>query len=151
MPIERMLWPGRPVTDEDINAFEAEEGVKLPEDYRAFLKKWNGGRPVPDAFVIPDRRGGSLFDVLFRLGSEKKVSDLREQAHQWHKRLPVSLMPIGADAGGSIIALGVHGEHYGKVYFFDLFDPQETMAGITEIAPTFQAFLDGIHEYKPKG
>jgi hypothetical protein len=63
-----MLWPGNPVTDAELAAFESDQGVLLPEDYRAFLKQWNGGRPVPDGFRIPDSREGSLFDVLFSLG-----------------------------------------------------------------------------------
>ena len=45
---EKMLeytlrYPPTPITDEQIAAFEAKAHLRLPSDFRRFLKKWNGG------------------------------------------------------------------------------------------------------------
>ena len=45
---EKMLeytlrYPPAPITDEQIAAFEAKAHLRLPSDFRRFLKKWNGG------------------------------------------------------------------------------------------------------------
>jgi SMI1 / KNR4 family (SUKH-1) len=45
MPIDKILWPGKPATEEQIAAFEKIEGVILPADYRAFLMTYNGRPP----------------------------------------------------------------------------------------------------------
>ena len=42
--LEYMLrYPPTPITDEQIAAFEAKAHLRLPSDFRRFLKKWNGG------------------------------------------------------------------------------------------------------------
>jgi hypothetical protein len=44
--------PGPSLTDSDIHALERKVGATLPEDYRAFLLRWNGGVPEPGHFPI---------------------------------------------------------------------------------------------------
>jgi cell wall assembly regulator SMI1 len=140
MPIDSVLWPGRPATDEQIADFEKIEGVALPEDYRAFLKTHNGGRPVPDSFPI-GTDNGSLLDTFFELGAgEGETRDLQTKCDRYARRIPPTMMPIGCDAGGNIILLGVHGEPRGRVYFLDQMNPRP----IFEIAPSFEAFLNSF-------
>ncbi len=50
--IKRMEDTGRPLTERDLADLESELGFKLPQAYRAFLMKYNGGRPEPEAFPI---------------------------------------------------------------------------------------------------
>jgi hypothetical protein len=47
------------------------------------------------------------------------------------------MIPIGCDAGGNIVLLGVRGKPRGRVYFLDHMNPRP----IFEIAPSFEAFL----------
>ena len=57
---EKMLeytlrYPPTPITDEQIAAFEAKAHLRLPSDFRRFLKKWNGGDfACQDEFRIYD-------------------------------------------------------------------------------------------------
>ena len=37
------------VSDSDLQKLEADLGAELPSDYRAFLKKHNGGVPKPES------------------------------------------------------------------------------------------------------
>jgi hypothetical protein len=52
----------------------------------------------------------------------------------------MTMRPIGCDAGGNIILLGVHGDTWGRIYFLDRMNPRP----IFEIAPSFAAFLDSF-------
>ena len=38
-----LRFPPTPITDEQIAAFEAKAHLRLPSDFKRFLKKWNGG------------------------------------------------------------------------------------------------------------
>jgi hypothetical protein len=140
MPIDKILWPGKPATEEQIAAFEKIEGVTLPAGYREFLKTYNGGRPIPDAFPygVDD---GSLLNTFFELGEgEDETNDLQTMCRRYRGRIPHTMMPIANDAGNNKILLGVHGEHYGRVYFLDQMNPRP----IFEIAPSFEAFIDSF-------
>jgi SMI1-KNR4 cell-wall len=140
MPIDSVLWPGKPATDEQIAELEKTESVTLPADFRAFLKTHNGGRPIPDCFPI-GADNGSLLDTFFELGEgEDETNDLQTICDRYHGRIPTTMMPIGRDAGGNIVLLGVHGEHRGRVYFLDQMNPRP----VFEIAPSFEAFLSSF-------
>ncbi|MED9612199.1 SMI1/KNR4 family protein, partial [Escherichia marmotae] len=39
-----------PATSESISDFEGKIGSKLPDDYKNFLLKYNGGQPLPNSF-----------------------------------------------------------------------------------------------------
>jgi hypothetical protein len=80
-------------------------------------------------------------DTFFELDAgEGETNDLQTKCRRYHRRIPHTMMPIGRDAGSNIILLGVHGEHYGRVYFLDQMTPRP----IFEIAPSFEAFLDSF-------
>ena len=50
-----LRFPPTPITDEQIAAFEAKAHLRLPSDFRHFLKKWNGGDfACQDEFRISD-------------------------------------------------------------------------------------------------
>jgi hypothetical protein len=137
MPIDNVLWPGRPASDGQIAEFEKIEGVTLPADYRAFLQIHNGGRPIPDAFRFGSDPG-SLLNTFYELGEgEGETRDLQTKCDRYRGRIPPTMMPIGCDAGNNIILLGVHGEARGRVFFLDQMNPRP----IFEIASSFEAFL----------
>jgi hypothetical protein len=140
MPIDKVLWPGKPATDEQIAEFERSEGVTLPADFRKFLQTFNGGRPIPDSFPI-GADNGSLLNTFFQLGEgEGEMNDLQTMCDEYHGRIPPTMMPIGCDAGGNLILLGVHGDPRGRVYFLDQMNPRP----IFELSPSFEAFLNSF-------
>ena len=50
-----LRYPPTPITDEQIAAFEAKAHLRLPSDFKRFLKKWNGGDfACQDEFRISD-------------------------------------------------------------------------------------------------
>lgn len=81
----------QPITDEAIAAFERNEGVTLPPDYRDFLRRGNGGEGPVGEF------GYARFwrlDDLATLNKEYGV----------HDSLPDYLL-IGSDGGGEAFAI----------------------------------------------
>ena len=66
---------GRPLSEDDIVNLEGRIGCRLPEPYRRFLLKYNGGRPTPDADTIDiERLPGSPTDIgdAFHYGRNKE-------------------------------------------------------------------------------
>ena len=41
---------GKPLKEDDLKELEVEFDIYLPEEYREFLLKSNGGVPIPDVF-----------------------------------------------------------------------------------------------------
>ena len=56
--VPRRKNPYPPATDEQVEAFEAAFGVTLPDDFVAFLKAANGGRPTLSS-AYQDPAGGT--------------------------------------------------------------------------------------------
>lgn len=58
---------GPALTENQLLAFEASNGIKLPADYKTFLLTYNGGAPVPNAFPLIGHRENAS-DISFFMG-----------------------------------------------------------------------------------
>jgi len=153
--------PAGPTHAKLIAAFEKHIGYKLPAAYREFLLHHNGGRPVPDAFILSSDRGEEEDIVMcfFPLRDLKvgqvEVEDL-EELRTWplhcawddlqsdlqnlyEKELDPPLLPIGTDGSSNYISLILTGDKTGAVVFLD----NET-AEPWSLAPSFPAFLKSL-------
>ncbi len=108
--------PGSPITELDISRFEKIHHVKLPDEHRAFLLKFNGGSPYPNAFDASSGVGVvisrifSLFDhVLGDLDGSCSEPD-------WKNNLKNGYIQIADDLGGQQIILSTKGKDAGAVY-----------------------------------
>jgi hypothetical protein len=91
-------------TDEQVGAFEARLGYKLPEDYRAFLLCYNGGTCSFGNVIEP--LDSTLCDLYcFDTRGEKGCMPLRlpQACAEWG--LPDNVLPIGETDGGDAVAL----------------------------------------------
>lgn len=62
----------KPAALQDISDFEKKIQSILPNDYKDFLIKFNGGRPFPASFkFFSDRTDASSVDQFLSLGKEK--------------------------------------------------------------------------------
>jgi hypothetical protein len=52
------------LTDARILSFEEKYSIRFPEDYRHFLKSFNGGMPIPKTFHVASLKTDSLMDVF---------------------------------------------------------------------------------------
>ncbi len=148
--IEQMEGCGRRLSDEDIRELEDRIGIRLPGDYKAFLVKYNGGRPRPRAFPIEGLANNPFGVVLDFFGIDDPVEscnlDWNFEVHRG--RVPVNLFPIACDDGGDLICLSLLGHDTGSVLFWDYHnEPSEpSYENVYKIAASFSEFIGGMRE-----
>jgi hypothetical protein len=157
-----------PVPESELEAFEADLGARLPEDYRQFLLRVNGGS-IPEwsryryKGLSPD--GRTRYAVVSEVGGLRAESDYSLRAHrqiylatpgpqpELETKIPAALLWIMGDLGGNAACLGLTGPHRGKVYRWvhdeppaeDVWDGKvETAANIWALAGSFADFLRGF-------
>lgn len=144
---------GRLLNDDDIRALEKNMAVSLPEDYKAFLKRHNGGCPDPTYFPIHGFENNPIgtIQVFFRIDGPIKSSNLDWNYRTFLGRIPENLFPIACEDGGSLICLSLSGPDKGAVYYWDYYGEAQPPSydNVYLIAETFQKFLDGIHFNDP--
>nr|WP_255016746.1 SMI1/KNR4 family protein [Psychrobacter sp. PraFG1]UTT87701.1 SMI1/KNR4 family protein [Psychrobacter sp. PraFG1] len=47
------------LTNSEIEAFEKQYSINLPQEFRSFLMKYNGGKVYPETFVFHDKTDAS--------------------------------------------------------------------------------------------
>jgi len=107
-----------PVSDGDISSLERHLKFKLPEDYRIFLKKNNGGTfnslaVFKRKLSIGEQEMGiaNFLDIELIKGSHENLRDLPE-----YKNLCV----IAEILGAPVVCVGVSPENNGQVFYFGL-------------------------------
>ena len=138
-----------PASPRQIAAFEKAHSVKLPADYKRFLRTANGGIPAPNCLNVPDR-GDALCDILYGISKRREPGDLgweQEQASQWDP-LPRGFVAIGRDPGGSTLLLATSGKQAGEILFWDRngFWIREDGHNTFPVANSFTAFLAALRE-----
>jgi hypothetical protein len=144
---------GPPLTEESLTSFERELGTSLPDSYRRFLLRNNGGRPPLEKDTV-DVEGlpGSPTDVqdFFGLGDPIESCDLRWNKETLCERIPDSLLAIATDSFGSAFCISLKGADRGAVSFCDLQSVAfnyEADPDFYPVAPDFDSFLNKLREF----
>lgn len=129
-----------------LQTFEADTGLALPDDYRAFLIKHNGGTPVACRFEIADLREDAQVDYLYGL-DRPGWGNLEQKLKTWRREMPDGFLVIGHDPGGAYLILGTADEYAGKVYFWD--HQHRSLKSSREhntypLADSFTAFMESL-------
>ncbi len=114
MIIEKQNEFGR-LSIEELRAFEIENNIELPNDYKDFILQYNGGRPIPNLNSQP------LTNVAYILGMHNGdyFASLYKHIEMYKTRIPFSTFPIATDFFGNLFLLTMHPESYGQIYFWD--------------------------------
>jgi hypothetical protein len=166
----RLFGPSATPTpgEHELEAFEAEVGARLPEDYRGFLLRTSGGYirdwyqfkgRTPEgatwtAFVCPSHVGGLRDDPNYSLRFARSCHQADPGPQRGPEiKIPRVLLWIMDDPGGNAVCLGLTGTYRGKVYFWVHDYPPsdgewdgtvETAENITLVADSFTDFVAGI-------
>ncbi len=128
------------LTAGELDAFEAERGIRIPAEYREFLTE-------QCAFYVADDFGYPMREV-----SEMTSDDGNEKLEYFYNREFVSgsdafarvwgenVLPIGENMGGDYVCIGIRGDHYGKIYFL-YHEDEERADGLYLIADSFEEFI----------
>jgi hypothetical protein len=105
-------------SSEAVSGFEAEIGFRLPDAFRAFLLRHNGGVFTGDypTLVVLDLPTVSV-GALFGLEMPDSLS-LQSWFRRYRDELPPYSLLIGGDPSGAFYLLICHGPDRG-VYFYD--------------------------------
>lgn len=140
----------KPATLQDISDFEKKIQSILPNDYKDFLIKFNGGRPLPASFkFFSDRTDASSVDQFLSLGKEKN-SNLEKYYYNYKNRIPSGFIPIAHDAGGNLVIMKLKNED-NQIYFWDHeleADEGENpnMENVYLICKSFSDFINNLYE-----
>jgi hypothetical protein len=135
-----------PPTEARVQAFEAQVGARLPDDFRRFLLQYNGGKPLPSGFRMALRTGPYADSLVHSLDSlyDEDICNL-ESTVRW-QRVPFGVITIGCDPGGNGICLVIAGERRGQIWFWDheheMHPPD--WSNMDFVAPSFDAFMRGL-------
>lgn len=145
---------GEKITALDISEFEDNFNVKLPEDYKSFLLKNNGGYPseimfTPD-FVEVDpvtkkenRQGTDVEEFLSLSDVSFEYGDILDEDY-----IPNEYIPFARTSFGSLLLIYVGSEkQYGGVYFanHDLYDSENDCFTISNISISFTEFINSLY------
>ncbi len=146
--LEKMVNCGPPLTKDDIRTFETEAGVLLPASYKAFLLKYDGGQPSPDAFPIEGmpKNPYGIIQMIFGIRSDLECYQLKWNYDIFRQDTPRNLFPIGCTPSDDSICLSLSGQDAGSVLFWDYYAPHSpsTYDNVYKIANSFDAFIQGL-------
>jgi cell wall assembly regulator SMI1 len=125
--------------EEQIQSFERLVGHRLPDGYRRFLLQHNGGQPLNDEFEVP-AWGVTGVQYFFGLQVDDGY-DLRWNQEVVADRLPVGVIPIATDSGGNAVCLGISGEQFDRVLFWD---HEDEAVCLVPLAATFEDFVNHL-------
>jgi hypothetical protein len=149
--LREIVEPNRPITEEDIAALESRLGLQLPPAYRDFLRKYNGGQPVPADFPIagiPNNPFGAV-QAFFGIGANIFTEDIEGVKADLPNTVPIKLIPIACTDGYDFVCLDLRQPGAPVVYWDRVpFWGNEVWneGDLYPIAPSFEAFLEALHD-----
>ncbi|KZL24352.1 SMI1 / KNR4 family protein [Pseudovibrio sp. WM33] len=141
-------WPSTRGIADKIKNWEVEKKVILPEDYKQFLTKYNGGHIYPLLFKspVPEELWGApddddvIFDPVFDwdYAIERSCDNFNDA------RRPKSSLPVGSDPGGLEVVISLEQKSLGKVYLIHFGvgpDDEEPVMRAYLLANSFREFV----------
>ncbi|MGR8930379.1 MAG: SMI1/KNR4 family protein [Gammaproteobacteria bacterium] len=150
---------GRLINESDLQAFETQIGKTLPEDYRDFLLKYNGGYPVPNYWCFKAiwqdifAHFNEQLEVISFYSLDQEHDDyIRNRMEGIVDRIPENALPIG-DSSSPVFLLMLDGPKRGQVLVWlpdtwgdhDQTNPDH----LGFAAASFTEFLDNLYHVAP--
>jgi hypothetical protein len=156
-------WPamterGPQVTEASVAAFEKLLRATLPDDYREFLLRVNGGQTALShcnfTVLLHKRKDETSLNSLNSLDDPDDRFNLAVRWRSSRHRLPSEVIPAGYDDFGGIVGVVVAGPHRGQVWFLDGYCPRPEGSNprvdwfdrrdVCKLADSFREFMQGL-------
>lgn len=124
-------------------AFEQENEIKLPQDYKAFLIENNGGKPVYEG-----NSDGILVDWFYGFHEGPAWSTIYYAIDVFHSRIPSWFFPIGCDPFGNQYLMSLYEGNYGLVAFWD--HEKESKGNASQYFDNMRIIGDSFSEFLTK-
>ena len=151
-----------PISKEDLDTFETDFNLKLPQDYRQFLLWRNGGyikNPSAMCVGLESKEQECHLSRLLGLHAGVHYAELEEHRDIIDAPLMKRFLAIGFDDTGSVLCLGIDAENFGQVYYWDRFEaPSEEEIEEDEsvlysnmyfCGNSFNDFLNRLEDFDP--
>ena len=115
--------------------FEREYGISFPEQYRAFMLRYNGGN-TPKTKLRFDRKSYDL-RALFGIDAEQYPLGRCYTRNTSDECIGRGFLPVGGDVFGNFFAIGIDNEKRGKMYFLN----HERNFAATLLCDSFNEFI----------
>ena len=99
----------------ELSDFEKVNDIILPNDYKDFLLKFNGGVPNPNVNENPS----TVVTYILGMHNGDYYASLYKHVDIFKRRLPFSTFPIATDGFGNLFIMSVHPKGLGHIYFWD--------------------------------
>ena len=149
----RPFQPDRALDEAEIAAWEQSAGIKLPGDYRGFMRRCNGGSLRPFAFdlTVPDsdfKETVHALDYLYDWAEVGKRSQWRIEPE--FRNIPPGRLAIGATVSQLTVTLRIDEPGFGAIeaWVRDTYNLWGKGANtqILPLADSFGAFLALLHD-----
>ena len=136
-------FPGK-ITSQNLTEIELFTGFVLPEAYKKYLLKNNGGRVKSDCFRTIHNEMESVIHFFYGV-TNKNDYDLKQSYIRWTGHdFPSEYFPIANDVFGNYIVLDLLKDTaYGQVLFWSHDTPELRPV---EISGDFDSFLKGLYK-----
>ncbi|MES1213011.1 MAG: SMI1/KNR4 family protein [Singulisphaera sp.] len=112
--------PGPSLSISTIEDIESEIGHVLPQEYRSFLLRYNGGQPCPDCIDIATfPESPTDIQLFFGLGRNVESSDLRWVVKTYGSLIKNGVLPFACDSGGNLFCFILGGKSTGSIVYLD--------------------------------
>ncbi|MGG1515475.1 SMI1/KNR4 family protein [Paenibacillus oryzisoli] len=138
-----------PISLEFVQEVEKRYGFILPEDYKRFLLKINGGRPKPSMmFTTQNGILTSYLSILFPLISRDAPSLVGNYLFfNKEGKLPRHIVTIGEDPLRNLICISLEKDDCGSIYYWDFMhdDGNEPVNNfLVLISESFSSFIENL-------
>lgn len=132
--------------EEKVADLQSQYGIELPEQYRQFLHKYNGGETPETSFRLARVSsdvcgffGLGVADVYFQLEHYFDCDEITEFVSE-------GIFPIGKNSFGDLLFIGIKEEHLGEV----LFRYHDKPKSLVKLADSFSDFASKCKSKKIK-
>lgn len=136
----RKLTPGQ------IRRFEDHLQVKLPEDYRRFLCKQNGGVPDKGMFKIKGNSEEFWLDELLAVAADAESQpDISLVTSTHGKFVPNDCLIIGTVCRDDLLLLRLKGKQRGRIELKRMDVSNDPAKGVHPVAKNFKSFVASLY------
>ena len=118
--------------EKTVSEFEEKYNLTLPDSYRLFLIRYNGGDTPDTEFRI--NREDSDVRAFYGIGN---VTYSFDKIHDLELLLKKGYLPIANDSFGNYIAIGISTDETGQIFFLD----HEKQYRAKKLTDTFKMFI----------
>ena len=137
------------LNEKDLDQFEEKQTIRLPLEYRKFLLKTNGGKPLP-CDVKYEAEYFNNVSFFYGIRSDMYSDDLSRIMEQYKNLILPHYLPIAESAGGDLYCLRINVENYAAVYLWDHetanYSGEPYEENMTKLASSLTEFLAGLYQ-----